>query len=265
VTSPNPATFLELMTLQRSSADVFVGHTPDYPWGRVFGGQVVAQALMAAAETVETDQQVHSLHAYFVLGGTVRESITYEVDRLRDGKSFSTRRVVAQQAAGAILNLDASFHRAEVDADVQEQGLPDDVPLPADIDPQDWGGFGSNREFRHPLGVRRSTVWLKIDEDLGDDPLLHAAAISYLSDHNPLDAVVSSHPQSLSWEQMMVASLDHNLWFHRFVRADDWMLFDMHGHGLSNARGLATGLVHGINGVHATTVAQEGLARSPRP
>ncbi len=259
-----PQTFRELMTLEPESSDTFIGQTPSYPWGRVFGGQVVAQALMAAGETVSSDHRVHSLHAYFVLAGTPGEAISYEVDRLRDGKSFTTRRVVARQQDRAILNLDASFHRPEIEVEVQEAELPRDVPGPDQLEAQDWGAFGENREVKYPPDSRRASVWLKIEEDLGDDPLLHAAAIAYLSDHNPLNAVVSSHPDELSWEDMMVASLDHNIWFHRFVRADEWMLFDMHGHGLSNARGLATGLVHGINGVHGSTVAQEGLVRSRR-
>lgn len=262
--SPLPCTFAELITLDRVSDNEFVGHTPAYPWGRVFGGQVVAQALVAAGLTVEPGQFVHSLHAYFVLGGTPRESIRYEVDRLRDGRSFSTRRVVARQASGAILNLDASFHRIELDADVQDQGLPGDVPLPDQLERQDWGGFGANREHEYPLGSARSSVWLKIDDDLADNPLFHAAAIAYLSDHNPMDAIVSSHPEGLSWEQMMTASLDHNVWFHRPVNANDWMLFDMRGHGLSNARGMSTGLVHMLDGTHVATIAQEGLVRSPR-
>ena len=252
------------MTLDRVGENEFVGRTPEYPWGRVFGGQVVGQALMAAGATVEPDQFVHSLHAYFVLGGTPRQSIRFDVDRLRDGRSFSTRRVVARQASGAILNLDASFHRVEQDAEVQDVALPTDVPKPEELTAQDWGAFGSNREMPHPPGSARSSVWLKIDDDLGENPLMHAAAIAYLSDHNPMDAIVSSHPQRLSWEQMMTASLDHNVWFHRPAKATDWLLFDMRGHGLSNARGMATGLVHHIDGTHIATIAQEGLVRSPR-
>lgn len=127
---PAPATFLELITLERVAADFFLGRTPLYSWGRVYGGQVVAQALAAASATVEKPHRVHSLHAYFVLGGTPGESILYEVDRLREGRSFTTRRVVARQSSGAILNLDASFQREENDVDIQVTDLPEGLADP---------------------------------------------------------------------------------------------------------------------------------------
>lgn len=272
--SPNrlPRTFVELMTLDRVADGFFLGHSPDYPWGRVFGGQVVAQALRAAAATVESDHRVHSLHAYFVLGGQPRQPILYEVDRLREGRSFTTRRVVARQTGGAILNLDASFQRAEDDADIQERSLPTDVPPPESLPSNDWAGFGDVREIRPTPGVARSAVWMRIRDGadggpgqaLGDDPVLHACGLAYLSDHNPMDAIILSHPEGYNWDQMMTASLDHAIWFHRPVRADGWMLFDMRGHGLVNARGMATGAVHSADGLHVATIAQEGLVRSPR-
>jgi acyl-CoA thioesterase-2 len=259
-----PRTFLELMTLERVAADFFVGASPDYPWGRVYGGQVVAQALRAAAATVEQDHRVHSLHAYFVLGGRPRVPILYEVDRLREGRSFTTRRVVARQADGAILNLDASFQRVETDVDTQESALPEGIAMPDDLPETGWSGLGDVREIPTTPGVARSRMWMRIRDDLGDDPALHACGLAYLSDHNPMDAIVLSHPEGLNWEQLMTASLDHNVWFHRPVRADRWMLLDMSGHGLVNARGMSTGAVHDEHGVHVATVAQEGLVRSPR-
>lgn len=261
-----PQTFRELMTLEQVAADFFVGQSPMYQWGRVYGGQVVAQALRAASATVNPEHRVHSLHAYFVLGGTPGVPILFEVDRLREGRSFTTRRVVARQAGGAILNLDASFQRPEPDIDIQEASLPAGVPQPEDIPEQEWTGFGDIREIPHakgdPVGSR---LWLKISQDLGDDPVLHACGLAYLSDHNPMDAIIRSHPQGFSWDQMMTASLDHALWFHRPPRADEWMLQDMRGHGLVNARGMATGSILSRSGVHLATVAQEGLVRSPRP
>ena len=259
-----PTTFRELITLEQVAADFYLGHTPQYQWGRVFGGQVVAQALAAAAATVRADHRVHSLHAYFVLGGTPGESILYEVDRLREGRSFTTRRVVARQSGGAILNLDASFQRDEPDVEKQETDLPSDVPRPEDVTPSDWGALGGEARELAPTGDARSRVWMRIKDDLGDDPILHACGLAYLSDHNPMDAIILSHPKQLQWDAMMTASLDHAVWFHRPMKADDWMLFDMRGHGLVNARGMATGSVHAHNGVHLATVAQEGLVRSPK-
>ncbi len=259
-----PTTFRELMTLERVAADFFLGPTPDYPWGRVFGGQVVAQALAAAAATVPKEHLVHSLHAYFVLGGQPKEPILYEVDRLRDGRSFTTRRVVARQSGGAIFNLDASFQRVEADADVQSSTFEADTPRPEALEGQEWSGLGEVREVPPVKGSARSKMWLRINEDLGDDPVLHACGMAYLSDHNPVDAVVMSHPEGLSWDQLMTASLDHNIWFHRTVRADEWLLFDLQGHGLANARGVSTGPVYSESGVHVATVAQEALVRSPK-
>lgn len=259
-----PSNFIELMTLDRVAEDFFLGHTPDYQWGRVFGGQVVAQALRAASATVTQPHRVHSLHAYFVLGGQPKQPILYEVDRLREGRSFTTRRVVARQSSGAILNLDASFQRDEVDVDIQESTGPIDITLPAAVPAQEWSLFGETRELPVEPGVARSRVWMRIRDDLGDDPVLHACGLAYLSDHNPMDAIILSHPKGFNWEELMTASLDHAIWFHRPVRADQWLLFDMSGHGLVNARGMATGSVHSVDGIHLATVAQEGLVRSPR-
>ncbi len=260
-----PSTFLELMDLEKVAADFFVGQSPHYPWGRVFGGQVVAQSLRAAAATVNPEHRVHSLHAYFLLAGEVGKPILFEVERLRDGRSFSTRRVVARQDGGVILNIDLSFQREEPEVDIQETNLPPDVALPDDLPISDWGAMGFTREIPPTPGSAVSRVWMKVHQDLPDDPVLHACGLAYLSDHNPLDAIILSHPAGQDWESMMTASLDHAVWFHRQPKADEWMLFDMRGHGLTNARGMATGAIHSLGGVHLATVAQEGLVRSPRP
>ena len=262
---PAPATFLELITLERVAADFFLGRTPLYSWGRVYGGQVVAQALAAASATVEKPHRVHSLHAYFVLGGTPGESILYEVDRLREGRSFTTRRVVARQSSGAILNLDASFQREENDVDIQVTDLPEGLADPETLPDYQWSGFATVREIPSVGGGARSQIWMRLNEPVGDDPVLHSCALAYLSDHNPMDAIVMSHPQRASWDDMMTASLDHAVWFHRFARADEWLLFDVGGHGLVNGRGMAIGSIHSRSGVHLATVAQEGLVRSLRP
>lgn len=254
----------QLLTLDEVAKDFYLGQTPDYEWGRVYGGQVVAQGLAAASATVDRTHRLHSVHAYFVLGGSPKEPILYDVDRLRDGRSFSTRRVVARQSAGAILNLDASFQRDEPDLDISETGIDDDLPDPESLPTLEWGGCGDVREIPRQPGQARSRLWIRATGDLGDDPVLHACAIAYLSDHNPMDAIALSHPLGLDWDRLMTASLDHAVWFHRPARADQWLLFDSRGHGLVNARGMATGTVHTRDGVHVATIAQEGLIRVAR-
>lgn len=258
-----PSTISELLELERVASDFFLGATPDYPWGRVYGGQVVAQALAAASATVDPTHQVHSLHAYFVLAGQPKVPILYEVDRLRDGRSFSTRRVVARQASGAILNLDASFQRVEPDLDIQESLLPVGVPSPESIERSPWGGLADVREVPR-AGAARSQVWLRFPERLPDDLVTQLCALAYLTDYNPMDAIMASHPNGDQWESLMNASLDHSVWFHRAARADEWLLFDQQGHGLVNARGLTMGTVFSQAGVHVATVVQEGLVRSPK-
>jgi acyl-CoA thioesterase-2 len=256
-----------LLTLEEVAKDFYLGRTPAYDWGRVYGGQVVAQGLAAASATVDPTHRLHSVHAYFVLSGSPEEPILYDVDRLRDGRSFSTRRVVARQSAGAILNLDASFQRDEPDLDISETGLDSGLPDPETLPRAVWGGLGDVRELPLEPGRARSRMWIRALGDLGDDPAVHACAIAYLTDHNPMDAIALSHPLGLDWAKLMTASLDHAVWFHRPVRADQWLLFDLQGHGLVNARGMATGTVHTRDGIHVATIAQEGLirvAREPR-
>jgi acyl-CoA thioesterase-2 len=261
-----PADLLGLLTLDRLEEDVYLGACPPYAWGRVYGGQVVGQALRAATSTVPGTHLPHSLHANFILAGKPDEDIRYEVDRIRDGRSFMTRRVVARQSGGAILNLDASFHRPEEDVDTPGTPLPQILPQPDQLERTTWEAFGDVRivPLTRVTGPARSTMWIRADEALGDDPVLHACALAYLSDHNPVDAIIASHPDGLAWDQLMSASLDHAVWFHRPFRADEWLLFDLHAGGLHDARGLAMGTVHDLAGRHVASVAQEGLVRSPR-
>ncbi len=259
----------ELLTLETHGPDTFVGVGPAYPWGRVYGGQVIAQGLRAAAATVDEEFIVHSVHAYFIRGGDSDEPIRYEVDRIRNGRSFVTRRVVARQSNGAILNLAASFQRDEDEVDVQTERIADDI---ADIesienDTDMWTTFFERRWALSDVGRGRSVAWLKIREDLGDDPILHACAIAYLSDDLPTDAVYDLHPdrQRDVHDMFTGASLDHALWFHRPIRADDWHLYDFDGHGLRGARGLSSGRVFSADGGHAVSVMQEVLMRKVRP
>lgn len=262
--------FETLMSLESHGPDVFVGIGPSYPWGRVYGGQVVAQALRAAWETVDSDHQVHSLHAYFIRGGDFDEPIRYEVDRIRNGRSFLTRRVVARQSVGPILNLSASFQIREDQADVQELELPRDVPSPDDLPSEDWGPILQRRMVAPAeSGPARSTCWLRVTPPVGEDPVMQACALAYASDDIPTEAASSSHPRRPSptadpgeYDRVFVgASLDHAIWFHRPGRHDDWILHDFRGQGVVGARGLALGQLFGQSGTHLATVAQEILLR----
>ena len=257
--------FATLLALEAHGPDVFVGISPTYPWGRVYGGQVVAQALRATQATVDEDYQVHSLHAYFIRGGTSDEPIRYEVDRIRNGRSFVTRRVVARQSEGAILNLACSFQVREEQADVQESQLPDDVGEPGSGTVEDWEMLG-RRVVHQSIG--RSAIWLRVLDQVGQDPNLQACALAYASDDIPMNAVQSNHPRvkatrdgSLpTYEDDFVwTSLDHSIWFHRPLPPDQWLLHHHRSHGLANARGLAVGEVFAPSGVHVATVAQEVL------
>ena len=213
----------------------------------------------------------HSMHGYFILGGDTREPVRYEVDRLRNGRSFTTRRVTARQSGGAIFNLSCSFQRFEEGAETQTADFPADVepPNPSDAYRE---GSGIDRIELQVGDDPRSMAWVRFPQDLGDDPRKQACALAYLSDTNPMDAVATAHPLGLpgpndadQWQdRYMSASLDHAMWFHRPAQADDWVLFDMMGHGILRTRGLATGAAFSPNGDHLATVAQEGLIRVRR-
>ena len=263
--------FCSLMELEGHGPDVYVGLSPDYPWGRVYGGQVVAQALRAAASTVEEERRVHSLHAYFIRGGTSDEPIRYEVDRLRNGRSFTTRRVVARQSDGAILNLSCSFQKDEEQVDIQESSLPDDAGNPDDYESENWAPLlerrPTNSNWSSASG--RAATWLKVHGPIPDDPILQACALAFASDDVPTEAVSTSHPKMTEvrdgWsgyaDLFIGASLDHAIWFHRSARADEWQFHDFRSHGLNGGRGLSTGEIFTSDGLHVATVAQEALLR----
>ena len=260
-----PLDLSRVLRLEPHGPDTFVGETPQYPWGRIYGGLVVAQALWAAMQTVRVEHELHSLHAYFILGGDLREPVRYEVDRVRNGGSFSTRRVLARQSAGAILTLGCSFQADETGPETQAEVFPADVPPPEDL-PAEWDAGVERRDTSRRRPPPRSLVWVRYPEPLGDDPRLHACALAYVSDLSPMSAVTNSHPtwteHEGDWDDcFMGASLDHAMWFHRRVRADDWLLLDMSGHGLIRSRGLATGPIFSRDGTHVATVAQEALLR----
>ncbi|MCD9623642.1 acyl-CoA thioesterase [Rhabdothermincola salaria] len=264
VSLPPPEDLKALLTLDPVKPDAFLAPTADNGWGRIYGGQAIAQGLRAAGHTVGDGQLPHSLHAYFIREGDEKAPVLYEVERIRDGRSFSTRQVVAYQAGGAISTLIASFHLPEESEDAQRSHVPADAPAPLDVPAEPTDLFFETRPTRIDAGPAR-WAWMRATEDLGDDPALHACALAYLSDEHLLGAALSAHSGARDWESLMTASLDHAIWFHRPFRIDDWVLFDLHGHGNADARAFATSLVFDAAGRQIATVAQEGLARARRP
>lgn len=262
-----PADVSRVFDLETHGPDVWVGESPDYPWGRIFGGLVIAQALWAATQTVADEHVLHSMHSYFILGGNPHEPVRYEVDRIRNGRSFSTRRVVARQSGGAIFNLSCSFQRHEEGVETQTATFPTDAPDPSTVESYREGAGVDRFDVELEGNQPRSLVWVRYPGALSDDPRVHLCALAYLSDSNAMDAVAHAHPNGMpedheTWDQTyMSASLDHAMWFHRPVNANDWLLFDMDGHGILRTRGLTTGHVFSANGDHIATIAQEGLIR----
>lgn len=259
--------FSDLLRLEPHGPDTYVGPAASYPWGgRLFGGQVVAQALRAALSTVDSGRPAHSLHAYFIRPGTHTEPIRYEVERLRDGRSFSTRQVVARQSSGAILNLSASFHAPEDEADVQVSGIPDGMVGPDDpsLANHGWGRLIDRRGLVAPDAP--SGYWMRLLADVGDDPAMQACALAFMSDAAPSRGARKPHPElagdATDRGRFQGASLDHAVWFHRPCRVEDWHWFDTTSHGLYGSRGVVTGDVFSIDGVHVATLAQQVLLRT---
>jgi acyl-CoA thioesterase II len=278
------------LDLEPLEHNLFRGRSPQVGRKRVFGGQVVGQALAAMGRTVEADRPPHSLHAYFLLGGDPAAPILYEVERIRDGRSFTTRRVVAIQHGEAIFAMSASFHG-------DEPGFAHQVPMP-DVPPPealpDWTrpgeGGGAARETlpgpvrayfarERPIELRpvehgryasrepgppRFHVWFRTAGPLPDDPALHRCVLAYASDLTLLDASLHPHGRTVFEPDVVPASLDHALWFHRPFRADDWLLYAQDGPSASGGRGLARGLIFTRDGTLVASSAQEGLIRQRR-
>ncbi len=268
-TSFRDVDFLELLTLEPHGPDTFVATNAEYPWGgRLFGGQVVAQALRAAIATVDPARGVHSLHSYFIRPGTPDEPVRYEVERLRDGRSFSTRQVVARQSSGAILNLSASFQAPEDEADVTIGSIPPGLPGPNDpgVANHSWGALLERHKVVSPDG--NIGYWIRLDADLPDDPVVHVCGVAFMSDAAPSRPARALHPEFPGRENdrfwFQGASLDHAVWFHRPSRADEWHWFDARAHGLSGGRGLVTADVYTQAGTHAISIAQQVLLRKKR-
>jgi acyl-CoA thioesterase II len=274
---------VSLLDLEELEVNIFRGRSPKEDRQRVFGGQVAGQALVAAGRTVE-QSVVHSLHAYFLRPGDPKIPILYEVDRIRDGKSFTTRRVVAIQHGAAIFHLSASFQRPE-------QGLEHQIPMPETPDPEELpagkGRFAKAppdlpEEMRkwlqrpRPIEIRpvepmeyfrpekrppHQRVWIRADGKLPDDLMLHQCVVAYASDMTLLDT--ATLPHAISWfdPRFQMASLDHAMWFHRPFRADEWLLYAQESPSASGARGFTQGRLFTRDGSLVVSVVQEGLIR----
>lgn len=254
--------------LEQHGADTFIGTGPRYPWGGLYGGQIVAQALRAATHTVDAGLRPHSLRAYFIRAGDHHEPVHYEVDRLRDGRSFTTRRVVARQAVGAILNLEASFTAGDGSAAKQVSARPP-VLAPDALEPDAWTDLFERRFEPFEPGSGRVDMWLRWSGPLGEDPAVHEAAFSFMSDDVPTDAiralaVEADQEREAFDDEWFVVSLDHTIWFHEPQRADEWQLHAFRCDRFVAGRGLAIGEVFTESGVHVATVAQEMLLRRRR-
>jgi acyl-CoA thioesterase II len=273
-----------LLDLERLELDLFRGTQPSTSGQRVFGGQVAAQALVAAARTVPDDRPCHSLHAYFLRPGDPAVPIVYEVDRIRDGRSFTTRRVVAVQHGKAIFHLQASFAAAEPGLEHSDP-MPD-VPGPDDCLPLDqalaavedlpaWYVRPRPLDIRYvgdpPLLARQrsehtdtTTVWMRAAGPLPEDPVLHTCLVAYASDITLLETTVRPHGLSWGTGDVLGASLDHAMWFPGHARADDWWLFRQQAPWTGGGRGLAQGWMWAQDGTRIASAVQEGLVRPVR-
>ncbi|WP_127782578.1 acyl-CoA thioesterase II [Rhodococcus sp. X156] len=282
VAQPELDELVQLLDLERIEENIYRGVSPTTAPTRVFGGQVAGQALVAAGRTVSSERQVHSLHAYFIRGGDPRVPIVYEVDRVRDGRSFATRRVTAIQHGNPIFALSASFQEAQ--EGVEHTTPMPDVPAPEELPslPERLTGyedlFGPRATLRRPIDIRyvndppwvrratgarstRSQVWMRADGVLPAQPLLHVCVLAYASDMTLLDSMMSGHGLAYGIDKVLLASLDHAMWFHRPVQADEWVLYDTESPTASGGRGLATGRFYSRGGELLATVVQEGLLR----
>jgi acyl-CoA thioesterase-2 len=279
---------IALLDLERIEVNLFRGVSPNLDMQRVFGGQVAGQALVAASRTVdEHDRHVHSLHAYFLRPGDPKVPIVYDVDRIRDGKSFTTRRVVAIQHGRAIFSMSVSFHNDEdgldhqmampdvphpdqlpSDADIRAKILPDlpeavrryyERERPIELRPVDFGRYTGKK-----LANNQFNIWMRTTAPLPDDPAIHRCALAYASDMTILDTALLPHQRSIFDRDIMGASLDHAVWFHRPFRADQWLLYTQDSPNSHGSRGFGRGLIFSADGALVASVAQEGLMRPRR-
>ena len=269
----------------RTSEDIFTGPSQWMPQGRVFGGQVLAQSLVAAQRTIDDSRFVHSMHGYFLRPGDAAQPITFSVDRIHDGRSFSTRRTQAYQNGVPILSMICSFQDEDEGLEhqaVMPSGIPDPESLPsaaeslASIDHPVASFWATQRAFdmRHvpsPIyfsvegeHVPHQAVWMKAIGSLPDDPGLHRAALAYASDYSILEPILRAHGVAWSTPGLKAASLDHAMWWHRFGRVDEWLLYVQESPNAIGGRGLSLGRIYSRDGALLASVAQEGMVRVPR-
>ena len=268
----------------RTTEDIFTGPSQWMPHGRVFGGQVLAQSLVAAQRTLPVERVVHSMHGYFLRPGQIDKPITFSVDRIHDGRSFSTRRTQAHQDGLPILSMIASFQ--DVDAGLDHQvDMPDDLPEPESLPTaaEVLGGFdhpiAQSWAYERPFDLRHipspiylsvegahvahQAVWFKATGPLPDDENLHRAALVYASDFTIQESVLRRHGLPWTTPGLKVASLDHAMWLHRFGRVDDWLLYVQESPNAIGGRGLSTGRIYNREGLLLASVAQEITVRVP--
>ncbi len=287
--APNAAlqALLATLRLEPLEDNLFRGARGSEGWQRVYGGQVLGQAMMAAAQTVESGRSIHSLHGYFLLAGDPSLPIIYDVERIREGGSFTTRRVKAIQHGRAIFSMSASFHRPEEGFD--HQSTMPDVPAPEALpDPKELMGRLIDRlpasmrsyfERELPIDMRvtdvtrylsrekkrpAQNIWIRASGPLPDDPVLHQAVLAYASDFTLLDTALIAHGKLMFDPDVQLASLDHALWYHRLFRADEWMLYVQDSPSAFGARGFCRGSIYARDGSLIASVAQEGLMRKRR-
>src|SRR5271154_3556631 len=273
---------IDILNLETLELNLFRGRSPQSSWQRVFGGQVIGQALVAACRTVDDvrSRPPHSLHAYFLLGGDPKVPIIYEVDRIRDGKSFTTRNVKAIQHGRAIFSMSVSFHAAEPGLNHQfkmpDVPKPDALPGEAELKERVWQFLPEPvrryYERERPIELRpvkfgrylgetskdgRFHVWIRATGRLPDEPAIHQCVLAYASDMTLLDAALIPHARSVFSEDIMAASLDHALWFHRPFRADEWLLYAQDSPNLAGSRGFSRGLSFAADGRLVASVSQE--------
>ena len=287
--NPVLQSFLDLLDLESIEVNIFRGQNRSIGSKRVFGGQVLAQSLVAAGRTVEEDRHAHSLHAYFILPGDVAAPIVYQVERLRDGGSFTTRRVTAVQHGRPIFNAAVSFHRDEGGLDHQApmppvpgpDGLPSEVELARQLEhlfpdslkavytaerPIEWRPVDPINPFapeRREPPVNH--VWIRAVDAVPGGLVMQQAVLAYASDYGLLGAALLPHGRSFLQRDLQAASLDHALWFHRPFRADEWLLYTMDGPSAAGALGFTRGTLHTRDGRLVASVAQEGLIRVVEP
>lgn len=263
----------------RTTEDIFTGSSQPMPTGRVYGGQVLAQSLIATERTLPEERAVHSMHGYFLRPGDATQGITFSVDRIHDGRSFSTRRAQAFQGGLPIFSMIASFQDAGPGIEHAEP-MPTGIPAPEDVESSDAildaGALLGVRpvDIRHVEGpiyqqaaqahVAQQAVWVRMRAPLPDDPRVHRAALAYLSDLTIQESILRRHGVSWNLKGLKVASLDHAMWWHRPGRADDWLLYVQSSPNARGGRGLAQGRIYSRDGVLVATVAQEIMVRVPQ-